>query len=225
MPNTLCSEKQKGTIMSIDETQKKLNEYFSEKLDTFGATAKGVDYNGEQAQQIRFAELVKVINPANKFSVIDYGSGYGAMFEFINQRGWDFEYYGVDLIEKMVIAGREKYKDFPNTHFTTNEKELPITDYLVAAGIFNIKMETPYDEWHNFVCETLPRMNALCSKGFSFNMLTKYSDADRMAQRPDLFYADPLFFFDFCKRKFSRNAALLHDYGLYDFTILVRKDV
>lgn len=211
--------------MSIDETQKKLNEYFSEKLDTFGATAKGVDYNGEQAQQIRFAELVKVINPANKFSVIDYGSGYGAMFEFINQRGWDFEYYGVDLIEKMVIAGREKYKDFPNTHFTTNEKELPITDYLVAAGIFNIKMETPYDEWHNFVCETLPRMNALCSKGFSFNMLTKYSDADRMAQRPDLFYADPLFFFDFCKRKFSRNAALLHDYGLYDFTILIRKDV
>ncbi|CAG0997660.1 demethylmenaquinone methyltransferase / 2-methoxy-6-polyprenyl-1,4-benzoquinol methylase [Anaerolineales bacterium] len=211
--------------MSIDETQKKLNEYFTEKLETFGATAKGVDYNGEQAQQIRFAELVKVINPVSKFSVIDYGSGYGAMFEFLNQRGWDFEYYGVDLIEKMVIAGREKYKAFPNTHFTTDEKELPIADYLVAAGIFNIKLEAPYDEWQNFVCETLPRMNALCSKGFSFNMLTKYSDADRMAQRPDLFYGDPLFFFDFCKRNFSRNVALLHDYGLYDFTILVRKDV
>ncbi len=211
--------------MSIDETQKKLNEYFTEKLETFGATAKGVDYNGEQAQQIRFAELVKVINPAGKFSVIDYGSGYGAMFEFIHQRGWDFEYYGVDLIEKMVIAGREKYKDFQNIHFTTDEKELPMADYLVAAGIFNIKLDTPYDDWQNFVCETLPRMNALCSKGFSFNMLTKYSDADRMAQRPDLFYGDPLFFFDFCKRNFSRNVALLHDYGLYDFTILVRKDV
>jgi SAM-dependent methyltransferase len=211
--------------MSIDETQKKLNEYFSEKLETFGSTAKGVDYNGEQAQQIRFAELVKVINPMGKFSVIDYGSGYGAMFEFLNQRGWDFEYYGVDLIEKMVIAGREKFKGFPNAHFTVDEKEVPVADYLVAAGIFNIKLETSYDEWHNFVCETLPRMNALCSKGFSFNMLTKYSDADRMAQRPDLFYGDPLFFFDFCKRNFSRNVALLHDYGLYDFTILVRKDV
>jgi len=211
--------------MSIDETQKKLNEYFSEKLETFGATAKGVDYNGEQAQQIRFAELVKVINPGSKFSVIDYGSGYGAMFEFIQQQGWDFEYYGVDLIEKMVIAGREKFREFPNTHFTTDEKELPVADYLVAAGIFNIKLETTYDDWHNFVCETLPRMNALCSRGFSFNMLTKYSDADRMAGRPDLFYADPLFFFDFCKRNFSRNVALLHDYGLYDFTILVRKDV
>ena len=210
--------------MSIDETQKKLNEYFTEKLETFGATAKGVDYNGEQARQIRFAELVKIINPAKPFSVIDYGCGYGAMFEYLHAKGWDLDYYGVDLIEKMILAGREKYKNFPNAHFTTDEKQLPVADYLMAASIFNIKLESPYDEWQDFVCKTLPRMNALCSKGFSFNMLTRYSDADRMAQRPDLFYGDPLFFFDFCKRNFSRNVALLHDYGLYDFTILVRKD-
>ena len=211
--------------MTIDETQKKLNAYFTEKLETFGATAKGVDYNGEQARQIRFAELIKVINPANLFSIIDYGCGYGAMFEYLNEKGWEFDYYGVDLIEKMVIAGREKYVDFSNANFTTDEKELPVADYLVAAGIFNIKLESPYREWQEFICETLPRMNALCSRGFAFNMLTKYSDADRMAERPDLFYGDPLFFFDFCKRKFSRNVALLHDYGLYDFTILIRKDI
>lgn len=211
--------------MSIDETQKKLNEYFTEKLETFGATAKGVDYNGEQARQIRFAELVKIINPARPFSVIDYGCGYGAMFEYLHAKGWDFDYYGVDLIGKMILAGREKYKDFHNAHFTTDEKQLPVADYLVAASIFNIKLESIYDEWQDFVCKTLPRMNALCLRGFSFNMLTKYSDADRMTERPDLFYGDPLFFFDFCKRNFSRNVALLHDYGLYDFTVLVRKDI
>ncbi len=211
--------------MNIEETQRKLNQYFTEKLETFGATAKGVDYNGEQAQQIRFAELVKIIEPSKPFSITDYGCGYGAMFEFLRKKGWQFDYYGVDLIEKMVIAGREKYKSSPNAHFTVDEKELPVADYLVAAGIFNIKLEAAYDPWQDFVCQTLERMNTLCSKGFSFNMLTKYSDADRMAQRPDLFYGDPLFFFDLCKRKFSRNVALLHDYGLYDFTILVRKDI
>ena len=211
--------------MSIDETQKKLDQYFTEKLETYGATAKGVDYNGEQAQAIRFAELVRVIDPSRPFTVTDYGCGYGAMFDFLSARGWQFEYYGVDLIEKMVIAGRETHKHYPNAHFTTDEKELPVADYLVAAGIFNIKLECPYDEWQEMVTDTLPRMNALCSRGFSFNMLTKYSDADRMAGRPDLFYGDPLFFFDFCKRNFSRNVALLHDYGLYDFTIIVRKDI
>jgi len=211
--------------MSIDETQKKLSEYFSEKLEEFGATPKGVDYNGSASQERRFEQLVKVINPSQSFSVIDYGSGYGAIFDFLNAKGWQFEYYGFDLIEKMIIAGREVHKDYPNAHFTTDQSEVPVADYLLAGAIFNIKLDESYERWQEFILHTLVQMNALCSKGFSFNMLTKYSDADRMAQRPDLFYGDPLFFFDFCKRNFSRNVALLHDYGLYDFTILIRKDI
>jgi SAM-dependent methyltransferase len=209
----------------MDETQKKLDEYFSEKLSAFGATPKGVDYNGPEAQERRFEQLVKVINPSKPFTVIDYGSGYGALFDFLHRKGWQFEYYGLDRIEQMVIAGREAHMDFPHAHFTTREEELPLADYLLAGAIFNIKLDARYEDWQEFVVTTLRRMNELCSKGFSFNMLTRYSDPERMAQRPDLFYGDPLFFFDLCKREFSRNVALLHDYGLYDFTILVRKDV
>ena len=211
--------------MTINETQKKLNEYFSEKLTAFGATPKGVDYNGPEAQERRFEQLVRVIDPSQPFTVIDYGSGYGAMFDFLQKKGWQFEYYGIDLIEEMVSAGRKAHQEFPNAHFTTQESEVPLADYLLAGAIFNIKLDASYEDWQDFVVTTLRHMNALCSRGFSFNMLTRYSDADRMAQRPDLFYGDPLFFFDLCKREFSRNVALLHDYGLYDFTILVRKDV
>jgi SAM-dependent methyltransferase len=174
--------------VNLEETQKKLNEYFAEKLEQFGATPKGVDYNGPEAQAIRFEQLVKVIHPEQPFTVIDYGCGYGAMFDFLQQKGWTFEYWGVDLIEKMVLAGRETHRGFPNAHFTTDEREAPLADYLLAGAIFNIKLETPYDEWRDFSLQTLQRMNALCSKGFSFNMLTKYSDPERMAQRPDLYY-------------------------------------
>jgi SAM-dependent methyltransferase len=211
--------------MSLDETQKRLSEYFSQKLEEFGATPRGVDYNGPEAQQRRFEQLVKVIRPGRPFTVIDYGCGYGAMFDYLHANGWQFEYFGLDVIEKMVMTARDSHRDFSNAHFTTDESELPVADYLVAGSIFNIKLDAAYEDWQGFICETLRRMNALCTDGFSFNMLTKYSDADRMAQRPDLFYGDPLFFFDLCKREFSRNVALLHDYGLYDFTILVRKDV
>jgi hypothetical protein len=42
--------------------------------------------------------------------------------------------------------------------------------------------------------------------------------------RPDLYYADPLFLFDYCKTKFSTLVSLIHDYPLYEFTILVRKE-
>ena len=51
-------------------------------------------------------------------------------------------------------------------------------------------------------------------------MLTSYADPDRM--RADLYYGDPGYYFAFCKQH-ARNVALLHDYDLYDFTMLVRK--
>ena len=41
--------------------------------------------------------------------------------------------------------------------------------------------------------------------------------------REELFYADPGWIFDQCMRRYSRHVALLHDYGLYEFTVLVRK--
>ena len=36
-------------------------------------------------------------------------------------------------------------------------------------------------------------------------------------------YPEPFVVFDLCKRRWSRHVALLHDYGLYAFTMLVRK--
>jgi len=41
--------------------------------------------------------------------------------------------------------------------------------------------------------------------------------------RDYLYYGDPCFYFDLCKRSYSRQVALMHDYGLYEFTLLVRK--
>ena len=211
--------------MSLDKALKTYKDYFNEKIETHGATPKGTDYNGLEAQVVRFEQLIKIIDPSVLFTLIDYGCGYGALFDFLQTKGWQFQYYGFDMLEKMVVAGREAHKDFPNVHFQHTEADLAPADYLIAGSIFNNKFEAKDDEWTEMVFATLRKMNKLCGKGFSFNILTKYSDADRMALRPDLYFAEPLFFFDFCKRNFSRNVALLHDYGLYDFTILVRKDV
>ena len=49
-------------------------------------------------------------------------------------------------------------------------------------------------------------------------------DSDKKFMQDNLYYADPLFIFDFCKRNFAKNISLIHDYDLYEFTILVTKD-
>lgn len=196
--------------------------YFEERLNTHGATARGVDWNSETAQETRFSQLVKVIDTQRPFSLLDYGSGYGALAGYLVRSGYPVEHYvGYDVLESMAVKGREVFPDQKRFAFTSNYSELTPLDYCIASGIFNLKLETDPDQWTAYVIAELHKMNSLSRKGFSANFLTKYSDTEFM--RPHLYYADPCYLFDYCKRNFSRNVALLHDYEVYDFTIIVRK--
>jgi hypothetical protein len=111
-------------------------------------------------------------------------------------------------------------REHPGVTFVGREGELKRADYTVASGIFNVKLDVPTDEWRGYVIETLGTIARLSAKGFAFNALTSYSDTDKM--REELYYGDPRFFFDHCKREYSRDVALLHDYGLYEFTTIIR---
>ena len=202
-----------------------VKDYFSMRFEQHGQDATGVDWNSVYAQETRFEQLAKVIVPGKKFTVLDFGCGYGAMAEWFRRVGLDFEhYYGYDIVEKSLTAGREKYANDPAVTFSGNLSEIPVCDYLTASGVFNIKMGTGYGEWTDYVISNLEEFNKKTSRGFSVNFLTSYSDPERMAERPDLYYADPCKIFDYCRRHFSRNVALLHDYKIWDFTIIVRKE-
>ena len=202
-----------------------IRDYFSMRFAQNGQDASGVDWNSAYAQETRFEQLAKVILPEKPFTVLDFGCGYGAMAEWFRRVGLDFDhYYGYDIVEASLEAGRERYREDPKVSFCKSMDEIPVCDYLVASGVFNIKMDADYERWTDYVIGSLEDFNAKTSRGFSVNFLTSYSDADRMAERPDLYYADPCRIFDYCRRHFSRNVALLHDYKIWDFTLLVRKE-
>lgn len=207
--------------MSQSSSLENVKKYFTEKLETHGATHRGVDYNSTEAQEARFFQLTKVIDSSTKYSLLDFGSGYGGMYDYLRRIGHTLHYVGYDIAEPMIARGRELHLNNPDCWFTDKINQVPMVDYAVVSGTFNMKLDADYDSWTRIVIEALDQMNAHATKGVAFNMLTKYSDADRM--RPDLYYGDPCSYFDYCKRNFSKNVALLHDYNLYDFTILVRK--
>ena len=94
-------------------------------------------------------------------------------------------------------------------------------DYVLASGVLNVRQSHTDLEWWDYVVTTLIKFDSLATKGFAFNMLTSYSDQDKM--RDYLYYANPGKVFELCKQRFSKQVALLHDYPLYEFTILVRK--
>lgn len=197
-----------------------IEQYYTQKNNLYGNTPQGVDWNSQESQTLRFAQLLKVCDHHQSFSINDYGCGYGALLDYLNQHDCQCNYYGFDISEAMIKQARELHKNNQKSVFLREEHHLNQADYTVASGIFNVKLETADEEWISYIIMTINKMANLSKKGFAFNILTKYSDAEFM--RSYLYYADPCYFFDYCKRNFSRNIALLHDYNLYEFTIIVR---
>ncbi|WP_454764696.1 class I SAM-dependent methyltransferase [Cupriavidus campinensis] len=197
-------------------------DYYATKLAEHGDTPHGVDWNGEEGQFLRFEQLTRIIaGDALSFSIVDLGCGYGALIEYLRGKFSSFQFTGVDVAEDMVQAAQQRYGDDESTRFIVGSEPDGVVDYVVASGIFNVRMGRTDAEWLDHVKATLDVMDRTSRRGFAFNCLTAYSDAEKM--RDTLYYADPCRLFDLCKRQFSRNVALLHDYGLYEFTILVRK--
>jgi len=127
----------------------------------------------------------------------------------------------VDVSEPMIRAAAERHPGEARASFSVGERCPGAADFSVASGIFNVRLNADAALWQRHVEETLDHLDTVSSRGFAFNSLTSYSDADKM--RPDLYYADPCVLFERCKRRYSPRVALLHDYGLWEFTILVRK--
>jgi len=195
--------------------------YYANRIAEHGQTAAGVDWNSSAGQILRFDQLLKLVDRSKPYSIADIGCGYGALFEYLGQSGHVARYLGVDVAEPMIKAAESRFPGAKNASFRLGSALGEMVDYVVASGIFNVRLGRTSDEWQAYMLETLDMMNESSSLGFSFNCLTSYSDADRM--RPDLYYANPLDLFDLCKRRYSRQVALLHDYELYEFTIIVRK--
>jgi SAM-dependent methyltransferase len=197
--------------------------YFGKALSEYGATAEGADRNSTNSQEIRFAQLIKVINEKAGFTILDYGCGYGALAEYLGKQGYSYNhFYGFDILEPMISEASRLHPDSTRYTFTTNFDEIAAVDYTVASGVFNARLDTSYEEWTDYVIETLHSIDKRSRKGFAVNFLTKYSDLEKMQDR--LYYADPGYLFDYCKKNISFNVALLHDYGLYDFTLIIRKN-
>jgi SAM-dependent methyltransferase len=196
--------------------------YYTEKIAEHGATPRGVDWNGEESQVIRFEQLCKVIDPENtSFSLNDLGCGYGALLDYLRGKQSACTYQGVDVSHEMIIAAEQRHTADNKARFVISSKPDRIADFSVASGIFNVRLGRTDNEWFDYLQSTLDVLDRTSELGFSFNCLTSYSDEEK--KRDYLYYANPCQLFDLCKRRYSRKVALLHDYGLYEFTILIKK--
>jgi SAM-dependent methyltransferase len=197
---------------------------YTDNLAQHGLASQSVGWRDEASQRLRFDKLAMVLDgadPQQPISVSDFGCGYGAMFSHLDERNRPpiERYVGYDISEPMLEAAA-RHCDDSRVVLVQGSEPSEITDYAFVSGTFNVRMGASDEAWESHVHDTLVALAGSVRRGLAFNLLTSYVDW----RQEDLYYADPRKFFHFCRRELARYVTLVHDYPLYEWTILVHKE-
>jgi SAM-dependent methyltransferase len=194
--------------------------FYGGLIQKHGARPAGVDWPSVDRQETRFAQFDRLFTDRPEFSILDYGCGYGGYFAYLRRSGKQPRYVGFDIAGEMIRKARELVDD-NDADFVTSLPGEKIFDFVVASGIFNVKLSADVAAWEKHVLRTIEAFHTLSKKGFAFNVLSDRREPHR--KMPHLYYADPSQYLRLCLEKYSHNVALLHDYDLWDFTVIVKK--
>jgi SAM-dependent methyltransferase len=194
--------------------------YYASKLELHGATPQGVDWNGNDSHEHRHRQFLRLLEGNPDASVIDLGCGFGDFLRFLRAAGHQGRFIGYDIAAGMIEKARQLHGEGEDRQWRIGSEPEEAADFAIASGIFNVKGDVPVATWIDYVNATLDVLARAGRSGFAFNILSLSSDPDR--RRPNLYYADPAAMLGHCLSKYGRSIALLQDYGLYEFTLIVR---
>lgn len=210
--------------MAVDLQLKKIEAMYSDNLRKMGEDSRSVGWNTEACQKLRFSKLAAVLDAAGEpFSINDLGCGYGSILDFLEKDlGCEVScYHGYDISQEMLDAAAKRLSGYSADKIDLRlAKEVTsVADYSFVSGTYNVRFDASYEAWEAYIKESLHSLDKHSTKGFAFNLLTSYVDWEE----PHLFYGKSVEWFDYCKKHFSRKVTLLHDYDLWEWTIVVKK--
>jgi SAM-dependent methyltransferase len=180
-----------------------------------------VDWKDAASQRLRHRQFLRLLRDDPDASVLDVGCGYGDFLTFLREAGHRGRYIGCDISIPMVTAAQSLHGESTDHVFIPGAAPPDAADYAIGSGILNVMRGASPCDWARYVRTTIELLHCAGRRGFGFNMLSLNSDADR--RRADLHYADPVSVLSDCISRYGRHVALLQDYGLWEFTVLVRQ--
>jgi SAM-dependent methyltransferase len=198
----------------------KVCDYYSGTLERHGPSPLGVDWPNTASQYLRFVQLLKIVDLGRPFSLNDFGCGYGALLEFLAIRHCDglAAYYGTDISPKMVAVARQRWAAIEHATFEVDSRCSRVADYSLASGVFNIRLGHPLALWEAYLESILEDIHASSRLGFAVNFMLPH---DAQSNQNELYRSEPTRWIAFCE-KLGGSVQLLREYGLREFTLLVR---
>ena len=200
----------------VDRISGKTVEFFKEHGDNHA----GVGWFKPDGLNERYAAHCSIIS--NPGTVLDFGCGLGAMYEWMQKNGYrDCDYTGLDNSEVYINRCKEK---FTNAIWikgdSLDQNQIGNFDYIIMCGIFTMKLEYTNDVMWEYTKELIQKNWKKCNKGIAFNFTSPIVDWER----EDLFHLSFDKIAGFLCKEISRNFEIKAHYGgTYEYTVTVKK--
>jgi len=194
----------------------RIRNFYAPWLSRESESAKQMAWNSTYNQYLRFEVLAGHVNLEGA-TLLDVGCGLGDLLDYLKKRGDSVEYTGIDVLDEMVHAAKER---FPGGRFLKvdifDDKE-PFNecfDAVYASGTFNLNLGNNDD----FIKRIVDTFWKLSRRAFAFNLLhERFSDKDGA-----YYYTSPekiRHLFD----EYPCEIEFIDDYLENDFTVICRK--
>ena len=197
----------------MEDRKRIVASHYERLLNQYSRGYKILDWESLDSQVKRFEVLTNNIELYGK-KLLDIGCGTGDLFDFLKNKDLNVNYYGIDILPKMI---ERAYEIYPEGRFFTGNifKESPFSkkqfDIIFCSGIFNLNM----GDNESFLKEALPVFFAHAKEKVIFNLLD-----------PGHFvHSDKYYFFNQKEvlhliRQYSDKAIAVTGYIPNDFTII-----
>ena len=198
----------------------KIADYYNKVFNKHGETPEGLAWDNQINLNKRYEVMFDIIKHYNS-TILDFGCGYGGLYEWILNNKKSVEYTGLDINKEVLKIAEEKYPKttWINSDIHKNLFDLNF-DYIICNGTFTVKDTLTQEEMTNFMCNTLEKLWTKTNKGIAFNVMSKLVDWER----DDLFNVSIDQLGQWLVDNLSRNFVIKNNYGLYEYTVYVYKN-
>ncbi len=193
--------------------KRELIEFYNLHIKRFGHSPEALRWteDGQSARYQAITELLKKINPG---TLLDFGCGFGDLYEHLKMKGFKINYTGIDINEAVIKRAQERFPDARFICTDIEEDEIPERfDAVVACGVFNLRVAGIDESFKG----SLKKLYNLTDRVLIVDLLTGH----QKTRDVQLNLVEPGEFLDFVIKELSSNVMIIHQYVEGAFLTLI----
>jgi len=199
-------------------------EHYERSLREHGATPAGVDWPNGADLATRFGIMLEPLAEAgDRPELLDLGCGPGLLLDFLSAIGATdrVRYHGIDLSGQMIDTARRRWPghEFSCRDIITAPLPEQSVDLVIMNGVLTERVALDVAAITALAEALIVAAFRVARVAIAFNVMNTHVDW----QRDDLFHWPFDALASFLYRHVSRHYELRADYGLFEYTCIVRR--